>query len=146
MNVVDPIINIFTMMFVYHYLIIPFQPQYLPRHAPQGAGIQGAGIGGAELSNFLYCIPLPLDAPGTRKTRQWAFKCHPRKNETFRFRRGKKKIIWLWSMRAQLLPCARHIFCCLTVPLFPFSNHEVSHCIWWKDMLSCSYYNFCLVW
>ena len=34
------------MMFVYHYLIIPFHPQYLPRHAPlilQGAGCQRAG-------------------------------------------------------------------------------------------------------
>ena len=30
------IINIFTMMFVYHYVIIPFQPQYLPRHASSG--------------------------------------------------------------------------------------------------------------
>ena len=28
------IINIFTMMFVYHYVIIPFHLQYLPRHAP----------------------------------------------------------------------------------------------------------------
>ena len=40
------IINIFRMMFVYHYVIIPFHPQYLPRHAPlilQGAGCQRAG-------------------------------------------------------------------------------------------------------
>ena len=42
------------MMFVYHYVIIPFHPQYLPRHAPQGAGIQGAGIGVPKPFNFLY--------------------------------------------------------------------------------------------
>ena len=41
-------------MFVYHYVIIPFHPQYLPRHAPQGGGIQGGGIGGAEPPYFLY--------------------------------------------------------------------------------------------
>ena len=40
------------MMFVYHYVIIPFHPQY--RHAPQGGGIQGGGIGGSKLSYFLY--------------------------------------------------------------------------------------------
>ena len=32
------------MMFVYHCVIIPFHPQYLPRHAPQGGGIQRGGI------------------------------------------------------------------------------------------------------
>ena len=31
------------MMFVYHYVIIPFHPQYLPRHAPQGGGCQRGG-------------------------------------------------------------------------------------------------------
>ena len=41
-------------MFVYHYVIIPFHPQYLPRHAPQGGGIQGGGIGGSKPSYFLY--------------------------------------------------------------------------------------------
>ena len=41
-------------MFVYHYLIIPFHPQYLPKHAPQGGGIQGGGISGAKLSTFHY--------------------------------------------------------------------------------------------
>ena len=43
------------MMFVYHYVIILFHPQYLPRHAPQGGGIQGGGIGVPKLSTFLYC-------------------------------------------------------------------------------------------
>ena len=44
-------------MFVCHYVIIPFHPQYLPRHAPQGGGIQGGGIGVPKLSYFLYyCI------------------------------------------------------------------------------------------
>ena len=41
------IINIFTMMFVYHYVIIPFHPQYLPKHAPlilQSGGIQSRGV------------------------------------------------------------------------------------------------------
>ena len=42
------------MMFVCHYVIISFHPQYLPRHAPQGGGIQGGGIGGSKLSYFLY--------------------------------------------------------------------------------------------
>ena len=55
------------MMFVYHYVIIPFQPQYLPRHAPQGEGIQGGGIGGPKPTLFLYlfapqnisvCVPV----------------------------------------------------------------------------------------
>ena len=32
------------MMFVYLYVIIPFHLQYLPRHAPQGGGIQRGGI------------------------------------------------------------------------------------------------------
>ena len=41
-------------MFVYHYVIIPFHPQYLPRHAPQGGGIQGGGIGEAKPTLFLY--------------------------------------------------------------------------------------------
>ena len=41
-------------MFVYHYVIIPFHTQYLPRHAPQGAGIQGAGIGDPKPLSFLY--------------------------------------------------------------------------------------------
>ena len=34
------------MMFVYHYVIIPFHPQYLPRHTPlilQGGGCQRGG-------------------------------------------------------------------------------------------------------
>ena len=33
------------MMFVYHYVIIPFHPQYLPRHAHckvEGAEVEGA--------------------------------------------------------------------------------------------------------
>ena len=33
---------------------IPFQPQYLPRHAPQGGGIQSGGIGVPKPFNFLY--------------------------------------------------------------------------------------------
>ena len=41
-------------MFMCHYVIIPFRPQYLPRHAPQGAGIQGAGIGDPKPALFLY--------------------------------------------------------------------------------------------
>ena len=49
------------MMFVYHYVIIPFHPQYLNRKAPlilQGAGSQGAGSGGAEHTTFLYSYHL----------------------------------------------------------------------------------------
>ena len=45
--IICSIINIFTMMFVYHYVIIPFHPQYLPRHAPlilESGGIQSGGI------------------------------------------------------------------------------------------------------
>ena len=42
------------MMFVYHYVIIPFHPQYLPRHAPQGAGCQGAGCRESKRPSFLY--------------------------------------------------------------------------------------------
>ena len=42
------------MMFVYHYVIIPFHPQYLPRHAPQGGGCQGGGCRGTKPLNFLY--------------------------------------------------------------------------------------------
>ena len=42
------------MMFVCHYVIIPFHPQYLPRHALQGAGCQGAGCRGAKRLSFLY--------------------------------------------------------------------------------------------
>ena len=47
--------NIFTMMFVYHYVIIPFHPQYLPRYAPlilQSGGIQGGGIRWPETLKF----------------------------------------------------------------------------------------------
>ena len=44
------------MMFVYHYVIIPFHPQYLPRHATQGGGCQGGGCRGAKLSSFLYYL------------------------------------------------------------------------------------------
>ena len=40
------------MMFVYHYVIIPFHPQYLPRHAPQGGGIQRGGIRWPETYKF----------------------------------------------------------------------------------------------
>ena len=52
------------MMSVYHYVIIPFHPQYLPRHAPlilQGAGSQGAGSRWGRTPNFsllwyeMYC-------------------------------------------------------------------------------------------
>ena len=45
------------MMFVYHYVIIPCHPQYLPRHAPlilQSGGIQGGGIRGPKPTHFLY--------------------------------------------------------------------------------------------
>ena len=52
--IICSIINIFTMMFVYHYVIIPFHPQYLPRHAPQGAGCQGAGCRESKRTSFLY--------------------------------------------------------------------------------------------
>ena len=51
------IINIFTMMFVYHYVIIPFHPQYLPRHAPlilQSGGCRGGGCRGPKPTLFLY--------------------------------------------------------------------------------------------
>ena len=54
------------MMFVCYYVIIPFQPQYLPRHAPQGAGIQGAGIGVPKLSTFHYCPDMPLRVEGSK--------------------------------------------------------------------------------
>ena len=40
-------ITTFRMIFVYHYVIIPFNPQYLPKHAPlilQGVEIQRGGI------------------------------------------------------------------------------------------------------
>ena len=50
--------NIFTMMFVYHHVIIPFHPQNLPRHAPlilQSGGSRGGGSGGSKPLNFLYC-------------------------------------------------------------------------------------------
>ena len=42
------------MMFVYHYVIIPFHPQYLPRHAPQGGGCQGGGCRESKRLSFLY--------------------------------------------------------------------------------------------
>ena len=42
------------MMFMCHYVIIPFHPQYLPRHAPQGAGCQGAGC------RWLKTLKFPL--------------------------------------------------------------------------------------
>ena len=55
--IICSIINIFTMMFVYHYVIIPFHPQYLPRHAPlilQSGGCRGGGCRGPKPSYFLY--------------------------------------------------------------------------------------------
>ena len=48
------------MMFVCYYVIIPFQPQYLPRHAPQGGGIQGGGIGESKATLFLYSRSNPI--------------------------------------------------------------------------------------
>ena len=42
------------MMFVYHYVIIPFHPQYLPRHAPQGGGSQRGGSRVPKHTSFLY--------------------------------------------------------------------------------------------
>ena len=48
-------ITIFRMIFVYHYVIIPFDPQHLPKHALlilQGAGIKRAGIRCPETYNF----------------------------------------------------------------------------------------------
>ena len=43
------------MMLVYHYVIIPFHPQYLPRHAPlilQGGGCQRGGCRWPETLHF----------------------------------------------------------------------------------------------
>ena len=50
-------INIFRMMFVYHYVIIPFHPQYLPRYAPlilQNGGCPGGGCPVPKPATFLY--------------------------------------------------------------------------------------------
>ena len=44
------------MMFVYHYVIIPFHTQYLSRHAPQGGGAKEEG---AVSQNY----PLSSNAP-----------------------------------------------------------------------------------
>ena len=38
------------MMFVYHYVIIPFHPQYLPRHAH--CKVEGAEVEGAVFQNY----------------------------------------------------------------------------------------------
>ena len=52
------IINILRMMFVYHYVIIPFHPQYLPRHAPSNInreqGSKEQGSVDTEPATFLY--------------------------------------------------------------------------------------------
>ena len=62
------IINIFTMMFVYHYVIILFHPQYLPRHAPLillSGGCQSGGCRWLRIPIFslLMCIRLqPLSS------------------------------------------------------------------------------------
>ena len=58
------IINIFRMMFVYHYVIIPFNPQCLPKHAPlllQGGGIQRGGIGCLRTAKFTLLKYTKLD-------------------------------------------------------------------------------------
>ena len=39
------------MMFVYHYVIIPFHPQYLPKHAPLILPGEGAKEEGAVAQN-----------------------------------------------------------------------------------------------
>ena len=64
------------------------------------------------------------------------------KNRTVR---RVKKIIWFCSTRARLLPEAWHIFL-FSCSIFSFSNLWKSHCMWRRDMLSCRYYTFCLVW
>ena len=59
------------MMFVYHYVIIPFNPQYLPKHAPlilQGAKEQGAVV--SERPNFLYSYPTLIEENGKVKSNQ----------------------------------------------------------------------------
>ena len=40
------------MMFVYHYVIIPFHPQYLPRHAH--CKVEGAEVEGAVARNIPF--------------------------------------------------------------------------------------------
>ena len=49
------------MMFVYHYVTIPFHPQYLPRHAPQGGGIQRGGIRWPETHKFSLLLTNAVD-------------------------------------------------------------------------------------
>ena len=54
------IINIFTMMFVYHYLILPVHPQYLPRHAPlilQGRRVQKRKVLLSQNPNSYTTLP-----------------------------------------------------------------------------------------
>ena len=49
------------MIFVYHYVIIPFDPQHLPKHAPlilQGAGCKRAGCLCLETLKFTLLISL----------------------------------------------------------------------------------------
>ena len=55
------IINIFRMIFVCHYVIVPFNPQYLPKHSPlilQGGGIQSGRIWWLRTHHFSLHISL----------------------------------------------------------------------------------------
>ena len=53
------------MIFVYHYVIIPFNPQYLPKHAPlilQSGGIQSGRIGWLRTPKFTLLTEILMTA------------------------------------------------------------------------------------
>ena len=59
------------MMFVYYYVIIPFHPQYLPRHAPlilQGAGCQRAGCWWLRIGIFTLLLIPPTTPTISKRT------------------------------------------------------------------------------